>query len=288
MMTDHGVARGPVGDDRGVAEQGVDDRLNGMAPALSPALPYADRIMAVRFGDIAIWLHLGWRDLTRSPVASLTYGAAFLLIGIGLAFGLRAIDMFYLLTPLTAGFLLVGPALAVGVYDLSRRQEQGEPATLIGAVLAFRRNAFHILTAGLVLMLFLMIWLRLAVLVFALFFPFTSMSWASVGHQILTLDGLTFMAVGTLVGGVLAAMAFVASAVSLPLMLEHRTDIFTAALVSALAVFGNLPVMIAWAACIVVITTLGLVSLVGLVVAVPLLGHATWHAYRSLVRWPAT
>lgn len=272
MTTETGTIRPPTGDDR--------------RPALAPTLPYADRIAVARYSDIGLWLRLGWRDLRRSPGPSLAYGALFVLIGLGLAFGLQAIGMIYLLTPLIAGFLLVAPALTVGIYELSRRQEVGEPPTFVGAVMAFRRNTFHILTAGLVLMLFLMIWVRLAVLVFALFFPFTTMSWASLGHQLLTADGLAFLGFGTALGGILAAMAFVASAVSLPLMLDRRVDVFTGALVSVLAVLGNLPVMMVWAACIVAITVLGLASVVGLAVAVPLLGHATWHAYRTLVRWP--
>jgi len=112
------------------------------------------------------------------------------------------------------------------------------------------------------------------------------MSLSGVLSALATVDGLTFLAVGTAVGACLATVAFVFGAVSLPLMLHHRTDVFTAALVSALAVAANGRVMLAWAALIVVLTGTALVAgYVGLIVVMPLMGHATWHAYRDLVDW---
>lgn len=258
----------------------------GTPPAIA-AFPYADRVGVAAPGAPFHWLALGWRDLKAAPVVSIAYGAIFVVVGLALSAGLYAIGALYLLTPLIAGFLIVAPALAVGVYEISRRLEAGERVTFLGALGGVRRNAFHIMTAGLVLMLFLMIWVRLAALIFALFFPYQSMSLAATWEALLTVEGLTFLAVGTAVGGVLAAIAFVCSVVSLPLLLDHKVDIFTAALVSALVVAANLRVMVLWAALLVGLTAFGLaLGYVGIAVVLPVLGHATWHAYRALVRWP--
>lgn len=256
-------------------------------PALR-GLPYAERIAAVAPDAPFQWLKAGWRDLCAAPLTSIGYGAMFVVLGLLLTIGLWWAGMLYLVTPLIAGFLIIAPLLAVGLYDVSRHLENGERPSFPKAIMAWRRNAFHILTAGLVLMLFLMIWVRLAALIFALFFPYTNMSLGGLIAALVSPEGMLFLAVGTAVGGILAAIAFVCAAVSLPLMLDHRVDIFTAALVSALAVFANLKAMVIWAALIVTVTVAGLLSgMVGLAVTLPVVGHATWHAYRALVHWDA-
>lgn len=250
------------------------------------ALPYADRIRIVRTRDILHWLRAGWADFQAAPAQAGVCGSLFVLAGILLTAGLWQLDMMALLTPVIAGFLIVGPALAVGIYDISRRLEAGERPPLFAILLAFRRNAFHLLTAGLVLMLFLMIWVRLAALLLALFFPYSTLSLSGLATALATPEGLSMIGTGVVVGGILATVAFVFGAISLPLMLHHRVDVFTGALVSALAVIANARVMAVWAAVIVAVTGLALVGgYIGLIVVMPLMGHATWHAYRDLVDW---
>ncbi|MFA7429470.1 MAG: DUF2189 domain-containing protein [Rhodospirillaceae bacterium] len=249
-------------------------------------LPYAERVRLVSAHAPLAWLRAGWADLWAAPGVSIAYGCIFVAIGVALTVGLSAIDMLYLITPLIAGFLLIAPLLAVGLYDMSRRLERGEKPRFWAAVFAWRTNTFHILTAGLVLMLFLMIWVRIAALIFALVFPYTNMSWSALGTSLMSADGVVFLTLGTAIGGVFAVIAFIGAAVSLPLMLDRQIDVFTAVLVSALAVFANLKAMVLWAAIIVAVTALGLLTgLVGIAITLPLIGHATWHAYRAMVAW---
>jgi len=224
--------------------------------------------------------------MRAAPVVSVAYGSIFVAIGFVLTVGLSALDMLYLMTPLIAGFLLIAPLLAVGLYHMSRRLEHGQRPGFWAAVFAWRANSFHILTAGLVLMLFLMIWVRIAALIFALVFPYTNMAWSALLTSLASTDGIVFLTLGTAIGGGFAVVAFIGAAVSLPLMLDRGTDVFTAVLVSALAVFANLKAMALWAVIIVVVTALGLLTgLIGVAVTLPLIGHATWHAYRALVAW---
>lgn len=258
------------------------------SPAASSlrGLPHAERIRIVPATAPFAWLKAGWQDMRAAPLVSVGYGSIFVVLGLILTVGLAELDMLYLLTPLVAGFLLVAPLLAVGLYDMSRRLESGRRPGFWPAVFAWRANTFHILTAGLVLMLFLMIWVRIAALIFALVFPYTNMSWHALGQSLASADGAVFLGLGTAVGAVFAAAAFLCAAVSLPLMLDRRCDVFTAVLVSALAVFANARAMALWAGLIVAVTGLGLLTgLIGVAFSLPLIGHATWHAYRALVAW---
>jgi uncharacterized membrane protein len=249
--------------------------------------PYASNIQSVQTADCWHWLALGWKDLSARPVVSIAYGSIFVAGGLLLTVGLKWLGMLYLITPLIAGFLLVAPALSVGLYELSRRREQGEALSFFAALWAWRRNTFHLLTAGLVLMLFLMIWVRLAALIFAVSFPYTNMTMAGIIGALWSWDGAAFLAIGTAVGGVLALVAFVFGALSLPMMVDRRVDVFSAAIVSAQAVARNRKAMLLWAAILVSLSVIGFLSaFIGLAVVLPLLGHATWHAYRAMVIWP--
>ena len=141
---------------------------------------------------------------------------------------------------------------------------------------------------GLGLVLFLIIWVRLAVMTFAVSFPHVNLSIQNIVNTTLfTADGLIFLAIGTVVGSVMAGIAFVSSVFSLPLMLDRKADIIQALVISVVAVIVNFRVMMAWAAMIVVFTFAGLFTLyIGLAVALPLLGHASWHAYRAVIKHP--
>lgn len=249
-------------------------------------LPYHDRIRPVTTAHVWRWLRAGWTDMRAAGWRSPAFGAIFVALGYGIWFGLASLGMLYLLTPMIAGFLLVAPSLAVGFYDMSRRMEQGQPASFRSALFSFRHNTFHVLTAGLVLMLFMMIWVRIAALVFAVSFPYTNMSGTALLQALGSAEGIVFLLVGTVIGFGFAVAAFILGAFSLPMMLDRRSDIFAGAIVSVQAVFKSPKAMILWAALIVTITCIGLAPVfLGLIVTLPLIGHATWHAYRDVVEW---
>jgi uncharacterized membrane protein len=232
------------------------------------------------------WLSAGWRDFRRAPAVSLAYGAAFVAVSFLLTLGLWLAGLFYLVVPLAAGFMFVGPVAAVGLYEVSRRLERSQAVTLHAAVTAWRANPGPIATMGLVLMLFLLAWIRVAFLIFALFFGTQPPSWE---HLITTLlfstDGIPFLVVGTAAGGVLAAIVFAMTAVAIPALLDREIGMLSAVATSVAAVRENWRVMIGWGALIVLFAAAGLATFyVGLAVTLPIIGHASWHAYRGLVR----
>jgi len=255
------------------------------APQTDSALSLIQRIQVVDSGHVWRWLRLGWRDYIHSGWIGPLYGGLFAAIGLFIVFGLALLGWPYLITPMIGGFLLIAPLLALGFYALSSHLEQGETPHWTHLFQAWRSNTFHIMTAGLVLMLVVMIWARLSIVLFALFFPYQSMSVESFVAQSATLAGISFTLFMLGLGAGVAALVFVTTVVALPLMLEVKTDIFSAGLVSALVVFRNPKPMALWAATIALITGAGMLpAFLGLTVALPVIGHASWHAYRDLVR----
>jgi uncharacterized membrane protein len=232
------------------------------------------------------WLARGWRDLCTVPLVSLAYGAIFTLIAWLLVFGLALVDAESAVPVLAAGFVLVGPLLAAGLYETSRRLEKGEKVTLrqvfdIGAA-AYGRLAFF----GVVLFFAFVVWILLAFLLLMLFLGGAAAPPPSeLVHTLLfTNAGLGLLISGTLTGAVLAAIVFSVSTVAVPLLLAKDIDPVSAMVTSMRAVSLNIGPMLLWAVLIAGFMVQGFVTLfVGLVVAFPLLGHATWHAYRALV-----
>ncbi|WP_328702843.1 DUF2189 domain-containing protein [Arenibaculum pallidiluteum] len=233
-----------------------------------------------------VWLALGWRDVARAPQVSLLYGAALVPASLALAVGLSAAGMFYLILPLACGFMLVGPLVAVGLYEVSRRLAAGEPVSLGAAVRAYSRNAVQLSLVGLILALALLFWVRTALLLFALFFglqPPVDLR-GFIDLVLFSTAGLPFLAVGTLAGGAIAAAVFAISAVSVPMLLDRDCDVFTAVVTSIRAVTLNWRAMTGWAALIALFTAAGLsTAFIGLALAMPLIAHASWHAYKDLV-----
>ena len=144
------------------------------------------------------WLACGWQDLLKAPSVSLSYGAVFVVGSFLLTWGLVLVDVFYLILPLAAGFMFAGPILAVGFYDVSRRLAVGKPATLASALTAWRVNTGQFLLMGLLLMLFLLAWIRIATLIFALFFGMTAPTWDYFIYEVfLSFENFPFLVTGT-------------------------------------------------------------------------------------------
>lgn len=254
----------------------IDDSLAGF--------PHAERIRKVSTAAPFRWLLAGWQDFRRARTLALLYGILFAGVSLAITVGLALLEQSHLIAPMWGGFFIVGPALTIGMYQVSRQLEQGATPSVAATLMAWRRNGYHVMTAGAILMLFMMIWVRIAVIVFALTFPYVSLTFGSMVEQALfTPEGWGFLALGTAIGGIFAAFAFTAGAISLPAMLDRRIDIFSAVTLSAVAVFRNPRPMMIWAAVIVTVIAAGLATFyIGLIVALPLIGFASWHAYRDL------
>jgi len=228
------------------------------------------------------WLAAGGRDFRAHSLASLFYGACFALMGWLIAFTFR--HAYEYVSALVTGFFLVGPFLAIGLYDLSRRRERGEAPRLAPTLSAWRSNAGAIGIFALVLTVILLLWARASLIVFALFYTQGMPTAAKFIDQIFSLDNLEFLFAYALVGGFFAVLTFAVSVVSVPMMLDRRTDGVVAVLTSLKAFAGNVPAMLVWGIAIVALVICGFaLAFAGLAVAVPLIGHATWHAYRGLV-----
>jgi uncharacterized membrane protein len=232
------------------------------------------------------WLGAGWRDLWEAPAIGLTYGAAFSLGAVFLAAGLLQFGMQSLILALAGGFLLLGPLLGVGLYDVSRRLERGDAPSLSASLMAGFAAPGQLGFCGAVLGFLFFAWLQIAFLLFMMFLGSRGLPPAAefLPTLLFTPHGLGLLVVGTAVGALLALAVFSIAVVSVPLMLVRRIDAITAMSVSIQAVIRNPKPMLLWAALIAAFMALGLATMaVGLVVAFPLIGHATWHAFRDVV-----
>jgi uncharacterized membrane protein len=232
------------------------------------------------------WLAAGWRDICRAPGVSLTYGAIFTAVSFLITAGVFLAGVEYLLFPLAAGFMLLGPMLAVGLYETSRRLESGEPVSLVSALFVATRSPMRLAFLGVALMALLLIWMRAATLLLALFLGPTEFPPLAevVPTLLLTPQGLALLVVGTGCGAILAAAVFAISVVSVPLLMERDIDFVSAVFTSLQAVLRNPKPMLLWAWLVALLTAFGLATLyIGLIVTFPLVGHATWHAYRETV-----
>lgn len=231
------------------------------------------------------WIEAGWADFRRAPAVSLIYGLIFVLVSYLLVVWLYLSDRFFLVPPLTAGYFLVTPFLALGLYDVSRRLEQDQVPDISQSFVAWRVNPFNLFAMGLLLMLLLLFWMMAANLVFAIFYTgITPRLDELVNVLILSGDSPAFLAMGIISGSFFALAAFSISVVAVPMLVDRKTDVLEAVLTSLKSVRTNLRPLMLWASLIVMFIGLGLITFfIGLAVFMPLVGYASWHAYRDLV-----
>jgi uncharacterized membrane protein len=259
-------------------------------PAIVPPLPREktyNRNLAP--GAAFAWLSAGWRDLWATPGISLFYGIGVFVASLIIVIGLFRLELDYILFPALAGFMVLGPALAVGLYEKSRRLTAGE-SVMFGEILFVKSRAgAQILFIGAILCLLMLTWMRAAVIIYALFFgltPFPGLE--HIAPMLFTTPlGWAMLLVGGAVGGLFAAFSFAISVFSIPMLLDENVDAFTAMGTSMALVWNNLAVMIAWGVIVLTLFVLSLITgTLGLVLVFPLVGHATWHAYKA-IRTPA-
>ena len=246
----------------------------------------ATKIHAVRvpMGQPLIWLQRGWTDMWRHWGASLGQGALIVAIG-WTVLVFCGTHPYYVAAAITA-FLLVAPVMSAGFSEMSRRYASGEPATFDDSLEGFAHNHRELLLFGIILGLIAIAWFALSAVMLSSVFhvPAPNMQETMYRGFIDTIHR-TQLAAYVAVGGVLAVMVFVLSVVTVPLIIDQQASAGRAMLASVKAAFANIPVMILWSALILVLTLIAYVPLLfGLLVISPLLGHATWHAYRDLIR----
>lgn len=227
------------------------------------------------------WLARGWRDLVTGP--GLFYGIAF----VAMSWSLQAYlaDQPHVTLALGTGFALIGPFLALGLYDLSQQRERGAAADLLPSLRAWKRNPGAIGLYAIILMLLLAAWIRVSVVLVALFYQGAMPTATSfLKNLVFSGDNLGFLAVYFGVGALFALLVFSVSVVSLPLMLDRGTDTITAMIASCLVIARNPMAMILWALLLGLLILAGLVTwYFALLVTGPLVGHASWHAYRDVI-----
>jgi len=228
------------------------------------------------------WLKAGWHDLRRAPRQSLSYG----LMMVALSYLISAAAWLWgnlgLYLGLVSGFVFVGPWLAMTLYAISLRLERGERPSLRRSLSDAGQSIGSTLVFAVILVVVLLVWARAANTLYIFFPAMSDPGWRDLAW---------FLGIGSAVGALFCLVIFAASAFSLPMLMDRRVDAVTAVITSIHAVLRNKLAMAVWAAIIVASVLLGVVTAwLAFAIILPLIGHATWHAYRATIdaaEWPA-
>ena len=244
------------------------------------------KVNRVHFSAPFVWLQAGWRDMGSVPVLCVTYGAALALFSMLLAGFLYHTNQFIWFLVLVGGFMIIAPIIAAGLYRIAKMLGNGEQPKLGDVLTAFGRFSSDQIMLGFALLFLFGLWVEIAYLIYGLStfaVHRTVLEFAS--FMFATPAGLQMAVTGTLVGGVIAFIAYAIVVVSAPMLTLEESDVFIAIITSVRAVVTNFTAMALWAFLIAIMTMLGIaVGFLGLVVVFPWIGLSSWHAYRSLVR----
>ncbi len=260
-------------------------QTNGYVPYVPPVSDAPSKqIVNLSFSDPFHWLAKGWRDLMAAKGVAVFYGVCFWLMALVLGAVFRNKPEYAM--SIASGCLLVGPFLAMGLYEASRRLGLGLAPELGESMTCWDKHIRSMGMLVLVLIVLELLWGRASLVVFAVFFNTGMPSTTGVMQAIFSLQNWEFLAVYLLVGGFFAALVFAISVVSIPMILDRDTDAISAAITSLQVVFGNVLVMLLWGLLVSALVAAALVPYgAGLLLIGPWLGHASWHAYKGAVHW---
>ena len=249
----------------------------------SPAVP---EINEVDTFDLRASLAAGWQDFKRAPLLGLVFSTVYVLGGWLILWAMTAKGQIWWTLPASAGFPILGPFIACGFYEISRRLEAGEAlraGEVFGVIL--RQKDRQIPAIAAVIVVYFLFWNFLSHMIFALFLGNATMTNVSSSLAVfLSPEGMTMLAFGTVVGAIFATLLFSLTVVSLPMLLDREVDFVTAMLTSFALVQANPRVMLGWGALIAVSLFAGMLpGFLGLFVVLPLFGHASWHLYRRAI-----
>jgi uncharacterized membrane protein len=244
-------------------------------------------VQTIQLSDLHQALRLGWEDFKAVPSHAVVLCMIYPVLGLVLARAVLGYSVLPLLFPLAAGFALLGPFAALGLYELSRRRERGEEPTASDAIQVLRSPSFGaILGLGTLLLALFVTWVATAQAIYISAFGYEGATGISdfVQRVLTTPQGWWLIVVGCGVGFLFALVALCISVVSFPLMLDRHAGAFDAMVTSLRAVARNPVPMAVWGLIVAVLLVLGSVPLfLGLAIVIPLLGHATWHLYRAVI-----
>lgn len=259
-----------------MSDQGTELRQSEEKP-----LPFVAKSKTLPLNAPVNWIRQGAEDMKKAPLVSLSYGLMMTLLSMLIAWISWQYGTLGLYLGMASGFLLIGPVLAIGLYSFSCQIEQDRKPVLGYCV---REGGSHIrdmLVFSLILLVIFLVWARAATAVH-IFFP------ENADYSVA--DLALFLGIGTAIGAIFSTVVFTASAFSLPMIMDRKTDAITAVITSINAVLRNKLTMLLWAMIIVSFVLLGFLTFfIGFIVFLPLIGHATWHAYRETIdasEWP--
>lgn len=257
----------------------------------SQPLPAASKVPDTRrmeLGDILYALTAGWQDFRRKPMMGLFFSLIYVTGGWLMYVFFFVTEQIWWALPFTVGFPLMAPFLAVGLYEVSHRLEQGDTDfrrnDIFGVV--WRQRLRQLPLMSWVIIVFFLFWSFFAHMLFAMFMgPSALTNVTSSYAYLLQPEGLMMLLVGTAFGAIFAFVLFCLTVISLPLLLDKELDFVTAMLTSIAVVKGNPGVMLAWGGIIAALTFVAMLpGLLGLFIALPVLGHASWHIYRRALQ----
>lgn len=243
-------------------------------------------IQKISVSDLSASLSEGMSDFRKSTKYGLFFGVVFSILGLIIVYTILKTGSSYWVLPIAAGFPLLGPFLAIGLYEISRRLSRGLPLSwdvVLGAVT--RARHLQVPSMAFVVMFFYLIWVYLAHLIFALFFGIKALTNISSSfEELMTPEGMMMLFVGTIVGALLLLVLFSITVFSIPMFLDRDVDVVTGMVRSTQAVMKNFGTMIIWGIIVGVLIFLGIATyFIGFIFVFPLLGYASWHLYEKTI-----